>query len=132
MGAYKYIRESFAKTTAQRGETVRKRLEAWRKQPGVVRVDNPTNPARAREVGYKAKKEFIIARVRVSKGKRSRPRAEMGRKPGKNVKRVPFAKPLSWLAEQKAAKKFTNLAVINSYNVASDGDVEYYEIVLRA
>lgn len=131
MGAYKYIMQSFAKTTAERSGTLRKRLQEWRGQPGVIRIKKPTNPARAREIGYKAKKEVIVIRVRVQKGKRSRRRPRMGRKPGKNVKRVSMAKPLSWMATQKALRKHSNLSLVGSYKVATDGDTEYFEVILR-
>lgn len=86
---------------------------------------------RARSLGYKAKKEFVIARVRVAKGKRSRPAPALGRKPGKNVKRVSLAKSLRWLAEQKALRKHKNLSLIGSYFIGSDGVSEYYEVIMR-
>ena len=131
MGAYKYILQSFAKTTAERGDILRKRLQEWRSQPPVIRIEKPTNPARAREIGYKAKKEIVVIRVRVHKGKRTRRKPNMGRKPGKNVKRVSMAKPLSWMATQKALRKHTNLALVGSYKAATDGDSEYFEVILR-
>lgn len=130
MGAYKYIKKSFEKTAKGRNPILRARLEAWRKQPGVVRAENPLNPARARELGYKALKEIIVARVRVGKGMRSRPKAKMGRKPGKNVKRVSMSRPMSWMAVQKALKRFSNTVPVGVYKAASDGDSEYFEVIL--
>ncbi len=35
-----------------------------------------------------------------------------------------------WIAEQKAQRKFQNLEVLNSYQVAKDGVYAWYEIIL--
>src|SRR3989338_4728979 len=131
MGMYKYVKESFAKSVATRSNEYKKRLDVWRRQPTVVRAEGPTNVVRAHVLGYKAKKEFTIVRTRVSKGKRARPSPRLGRKPGKNVKRVSPGLNLQRLAEQRVFSKFSNLSVVNSDLAGEDGMHKYYEVIMR-
>jgi large subunit ribosomal protein L15e len=35
-----------------------------------------------------------------------------------------------WIAEQRAAKKFKNLEVLNSYKIGKDGINYFYEVIL--
>ena len=35
-----------------------------------------------------------------------------------------------WIAEQRAQKKFPNLEVLNSYNLAKDGKHYFYDVIL--
>lgn len=104
----------------------------WRKQKVVVRVEKPTRLDRARSLGYKAKKGFVIARVRVRKGGRKRRLyGRKGRKPSKaGVLKFTPKKSLQWIAEEKAQRKFPNLNVLNSYWVGSDGKFAWYEVLL--
>ena len=44
-----------------------KKLIEWRKGPAIVRVPKPTNPWRARQIGYKAKQGVVVVRVRIRK-----------------------------------------------------------------
>ena len=50
------------------------RLRAWklRQLPAVHRVEHPTNPAKARAVGYKAKQGYVVFRARVRRGNRKK------------------------------------------------------------
>lgn len=110
----------------------RSRLIEWRRQQAVERIERPTNPSRARELGYKAKKGFVMARARVKRG--GQPRrlyGRRGRKPKKAglVKFTP-GKGLQWIAEERAAKRFTSLEVLNSYYVGEDGRSKWYEVIL--
>ncbi len=127
---YKYVRKSFAQSMKTRSDSYKARLSKWRKEHTIERAENPTNPVRARELGYAATKDFVIARVRVKRGKRARPRARLGRKPGKDRKRVNPGRNLAYYAEQKAKRRFTNLEVLGSYIVAEDGVNKFFEIVL--
>lgn len=110
---------------------LRSRLIQWRTQQAVERIEKPTNPERARALGYKAKKGFVMARARVKRG--GQPRrlyGRRGRKPKKAglVKFTP-GKGLQWIAEEHAAKRFTNLEVLNSYYVGEDGKHKWYEVI---
>lgn len=131
MSFYKHLLKSFAATYKQRTPALRERLSKWRNAPVVARVAKPLNPARARALGYKAKKEFIVARVRIAKGKRRRRDPDLGRKPGKNRRTQPPGKSLQWLAGQRAARRFPNLKLINSYYVGEEGQNKYFEVILR-
>ncbi len=109
----------------------RERLVEWRRQPAVVRVEKPTRPDRARSLGYKAKQGFVIVRVRVRKGGRRKPRPRSGRKPaGMGVLKLTPGKNIRWIAEERAARKFPNLEVLNSYYVAEDGKYYWYEVIM--
>ena len=58
---------------------MRQRVIIWRRQPVIVRIDKPTRIDRARRLGYKAKKGFVMVRVRVRRGGRRKPRPKMGK-----------------------------------------------------
>lgn len=111
-------------------KTLRERMTEWRKSEVFTRVDKPLRLDRARALGYKAKKGFVIIRVRIKRGghKRSRPNK------GRRGKRLHIRKTLKmnyrWIAEQRAAKKYSNLEVLNSYHIGKDGENYFYEIIL--
>lgn len=130
MGMYKYIQKSFQKEYHERSASYRARLSKWRKEGAVVRAEKPTNLARARTLGYKAKQGWCIVRVRVGRGMRKRPHPFGGRKPGKNYSYVQPGKSLQRIAEERAARKYSNLEVLNSYFVGSDGQYKYFEVIL--
>mgnify|MGYP000288814103 CR=1 FL=1 len=127
-GMYHYLREIWKKPW----DLVKKRLVKWRREPVVKRIEKPTRLDRARALGYKAKQGFIVVRVRVRKGGRDRPLyGRGGRKPSKaGVKKFTPKKSLQWVAEEKAARKYPNLEVLNSYYVGEDGQYKWYEVIL--
>jgi len=131
MSATKYIRESFRKTMAERAPAYKARLIKWHKQSPVVRLDGPTNIPRARGLGYKATKDILVVRVRISKGKRVRRRADLGRKPGKNRKEVNPGAPLSYYAVIKAANRFSNLSPLGVYLAGETGTDKYFEVIMK-
>lgn len=130
VGMYKYIQEAFQHEYKTRSEAYRKRLQQWRKEGTVVRIEKPTNLARARSLGYKAKEGYIMARVAVGRGSRKRRHPRGGRKPAKNVAYLSPGKSLQRIAEEKAARKFSNCEVLNSYWVGQDGTKKYFEVIL--
>ncbi|MEM2138210.1 MAG: hypothetical protein QW568_03935 [Candidatus Anstonellaceae archaeon] len=130
MGMYKYIQQSFQKQYKERSELLRKRITEWRKLGTVVRILRPTNLARARSLGFKAKDGYYMARVAVGRGSRKRPHPWGGRKPAKNVAYLSPGKSLQRQAEEKAGRVFSNLEVLNSYWVGQDGTKKYFEVVL--
>ncbi|MBI4361513.1 50S ribosomal protein L15e [Candidatus Micrarchaeota archaeon] len=131
MGYAKYVRASFAKSAKERSESYTLRLRKWRKQPVVNRADGPTNPVRARELGYKAAPGYVIARVRIRRGRHRRRQPDLGRKPGRNRKRVEPGRELKWYAQNRAARRFANLTPVNAYWVGEDGVYKYFEVILR-
>ena len=66
---------------------LRARMLAWRKSEAVVKVDKPLRLDRARNLGYKAKKGFVVARVRVLRGGRTKMRPKHGRRSKRNRSR---------------------------------------------
>jgi large subunit ribosomal protein L15e len=130
--AYKYIAEAWKKPEKSFvDELMRQRLIEWRKQPTILRVEKPTRLDRARKLGYKAKQGFIIARVRVRRGGLRKQRPRSGRRPKRmGVKKYKPAKSLRLIAEERAARKFPNLEVLNSYWVGEDGRSKWFEIIM--
>jgi len=130
--AYKYIAEAWAKPEKSFvNELMRQRLIEWRKQPTITRVEKPTRLDRARKLGYKAKQGFVMARARVRRGglRKKRPRA--GRRPKRmGVKKFKPAKSLRLIAEERTARKFPNLEVLNSYWVGEDGRSKWFEVIM--
>jgi large subunit ribosomal protein L15e len=130
--AYKYIAEAWKKPEESFvDELMRQRLIEWRKEPAIVRVEKPTRLDRARKLGYKAKQGFIIVRVRVRRGGLRKKRPKAGRRPKRmGVKKYKPAKSLRLIAEERAAKKFPNLEVLNSYWVGEDGRFKWFEAIM--
>jgi len=107
------------------------RLIKWRREPTVTRAERPTRIDRARRLGYKAKQGYVIARARIRRGSLNRIRPVAGRRPTKlGVNKITLSRSSRWVAEEKAARRFPNLAVLNSYYVARDGKYKWYEVVL--
>ena len=129
---YRFIHKSWKKPKENLGGIIRKRLIEWRKQDVVERIEKPTRLDRARSLGYKAKKGYVLVRVKLKKGgRRRRLYGRRGRKPSKAglVKFTP-KKGLRWIAEEKANRKFPNLEVLNSYLAVDDGVNKWFECIL--
>ena len=131
-GLYHYLREQWKRPyDGEHKEVMKQRLVQWRREPAVVRVEHPTRLDRARALGYKAKQGIIVVRVRVRKGGLNRPRPNKGRRPKRmGVYGYAPAKPTRLIAEERAARKYPNMEVLNSYWVGEDGQYEWYEVIL--
>ncbi len=130
MGMYSLIQKTFQAEYHARSPLYRARLSKWRTEGAIVRAERPTNLARARTLGYKAKQGYCIVRVRVGRGSRKRPHPWGGRKPGKNYAYVQPGKSLQHISEERAARRYSNLEVLNSYFVGADGQYKFFEIIL--
>jgi len=130
--AYKYIAEAWANPEKSSiDELMRRRLIEWRRQPTIFRIEKPTRLDRARKLGYKAKQGFVIVRVRVRRGGLRKQRPKAGRRPKRmGVKKFKPAKSLRLIGEERAARNFPNLEVLNSYWVGEDGRSKWFEIIL--
>ncbi len=130
--AYAYIREAWKKPwDGYVGELMWLRLQKWRREGAVVRLERPTRLDRARALGYKAKKGIIVVRVRVRRGGRYVRRPNKGRKTkGLVVHRRTPRKSLQWIAEERAARRYPNMEVLNSYWVGEDGKYKWFEVIL--
>jgi len=129
---YHYIAEAWKRPyDGEMGLLMKQRFIEWRRQPTVVRIDKPTRLDRARALGYKAKPGFVIVRVRVRKGGMRKPRPDSGRRPKRmGVYGYAPAKSLRLIAEERAARKYPNLEVLNSYYVGEDGNYKWFEVIL--
>lgn len=126
MGLYKILKENWKKSENQ----YKDRIIEWRQEPSTIRCDRPTRLDKARELGYKAKQGFIIARQRVFRGGHTRPSDRGGRKPKNNGLRMNLNKNYQLICEERANKKFLNCEVLNSYYLAKDGKYIWYEVIL--
>lgn len=130
MGAYKYIQDTFQEEYKQRSEGYRKRLFEWRNGPAMIRLQRPTNIARARRLGYKAKQGFVLVVTRIRRGRRARRKPMGGRKPRHNYIFVQPQQSHQVMAEKRANIRYRNLEVLNSYWVGEDGMYIYFEVIL--
>jgi large subunit ribosomal protein L15e len=130
MSAYKNIRETLINEYKARDDLYKRKIAEWSSLQTVARIDKPSNIPRARELGYKAKEGILVARVKVVKGKRKRPKADGGRKPSKSGRFYARMKSLQSIAEERAARKFPNCEVLNSYSVGQSGTHSFYEVIL--
>ena len=130
--AYKYMAEEWAKPEKSFvDELMRQRMIEWRRQRTVTRVERPLRLDRARKLGYKAKQGFVIARARVRRGGLRKVRPRSGRRPKRmGVLKFKPAKSLRLIAEERAARKFPNMEVLNSYWVGEDGRSKWFEVIL--
>lgn len=100
-------------------------------EEAVSRIDKPSNLPRAKSLGYKAKKGFIVVRVRVKRGGGAHKRPRSGRRPKRmGVNKLTRNISKQRIAELRASSKYPNCEVLNSYYVGEDGKHKYYEVIL--
>jgi large subunit ribosomal protein L15e len=130
--AYKYVAKAWKRPeNSFVKDLMWQRLIEWRKQHAIIRVERPTRLDRARKLGYKAKQGFVVARVRVRRGGLRKIRPKAGRRQKRmGVAKFKPAKSLRLIAEERAARKFPNLEVLNSYWVWEDGRFKWFEVVM--
>lgn len=127
-GMYHYLRQKWKKPGK---ELTKERMIEWRKGNSLVKVDKPLRLDRARSLGYKAKKGFVLIRVKIGRGGRKRERAGVkGRKTRKQTIRKTLKMNYKWVAEMRAGKKYKNLNVLNSYWIGKDGKHYFYEVIM--
>jgi large subunit ribosomal protein L15e len=129
---YAYVREAWKQPKNTEVRTLLwHRMQTWRREGSVVRVDRPTRIDRARSLGYKAKQGIVVARVKVRRGGRRKSRYIRGRRTARmGMSRITPGKSIQRIAEERAAKKYPNMEVLNSYWVGADGRSKWYEVIL--
>jgi large subunit ribosomal protein L15e len=127
---YKRMKQTIASEYKTRSDVYKARIIKWNTEPTITKVEHPTNIARARELGYKAKEGVIIVRVSTKGGSRKRKHAAGGRKNSKSGRYFTRSKSSQVIAEERAARKYMNFEVLNSYFVGSAGSKKFYEIIL--
>ena len=125
-GLYHYLREAWKKPDAK---TLRERMTLWRAGNVFTKVEKPLRIDRARSLGYKDKKGFVVIRVRIKRGGHKRPRPNKGRRSKRLHTNKNLKMSYKWIAEQRVSKKFTNLEVLNSYNIGKDGMHYFFEVI---
>ncbi|MES3517270.1 MAG: 50S ribosomal protein L15e [Natronomonas sp.] len=129
---YSHIREAWE--TPKEGKLAElqwQRQQQWRDEGAIERIERPTRLDRARSLGYKAKQGIVVARVSVRKGGARKQRFKAGRRSKRQgVNKITRRSSIQRIAEQRAARKFPNLRVLNSYWVGEDGTQKWHEVIL--
>ena len=126
-GFYHYLGEAWKSPDKK---TLRERMIGWRKSDAITKVEKPLRLDRARILGYKAKKGFVVVRVKLKRGGHKKPRPNKGRRSKRMHTRKTLKMNYQWIAEQRAERKYTNLVALNSYQIGKDGIYYFYEVIL--
>jgi large subunit ribosomal protein L15e len=107
------------------------RKQEWRQQGAIERIERPTRLDRARSLGYKAKQGIVMSRAAIRKGGARKQRFTAGRRSKRQgVTRITRRKNLQRVAEERTARVYPNLRVLNSYPVGQDGSHKWFEVIL--
>lgn len=128
---YNHVADQWKKPDNSYQSAQYNRLIQWRKEENFSRVEKPLRIDRARSLGYKAKPGYIIVRARVRRGGLRKPKIKGGRKAAaKGITKITMGKSTQRIAEERTAKRYPNMEVLNSYWVGEDGKNHYYEVIL--
>ncbi len=125
-GLYHYLREAWKKPDK---ETQRERMTEWRKSGTFTKEEKPLRIDRARSLGYKDKKGFVIIRVKIKRGGHKRPRPNKGRRSKRLHTRKNLMMNYKEIVEQRVSRRYSNLEVLNSYQIGKDGKHYFYEVI---
>ncbi len=128
MGYLAYVKKLWQHP--KENEHYRELLLAARREPVTVRLERPTNIARARSLGYKPKQGVIVVRQRLLRGGRMRPDIKGGRRSAHARQSKIVKKNYQQIAEERVAAKYKNCEVLNSYKILEDGKHLWYEVIL--
>lgn len=129
---YSHVREAWKNPSESYVKDLqRTRMVEWRKGQSFERIEKPTRIDRARSLGYKAKQGYVLVRARVRRGSLRKRTIKGGRRAKrKGITKITMAKSIQRIAEERTAKRYPNLEVLNSYWVGADGRSKYYEVIL--
>ena len=127
MGIAKYLRTAWKKPDVR---VLRERMTEWRKSDVITRVEKPLRLDRARALGYKAKKGVVVVRIRLERGGHKKSRPNKARRTKRLHNRKNLKMNYKEIAEQKVARKFSNMEVLNSYHIGKDGVNYFFEVIL--
>lgn len=132
MGVAKHMQATWNRPKASiPAKARRERMAGWRREGVFQRIQRPTRIDAARRVGYKAKQGIVMVRTRVRRGGLRKGKVHMKRKPSKaGVKKITMGKSIQRIAEERTARRYPNLEVLNSYWVGEDGKNKFYEVIL--
>ncbi len=126
-GFYHFIKQAWKKPDMK---TLRERMIEWRKSEAFTRVEKPLRLDKARALGYKAKKGFVVVRIRILRGGHKRHRPNKKRRSKRLHGRKNLSMNYKFIAEQRVARKYPNLEVLNSYPIGKDGVHYFFEVIL--
>ena len=128
---YEYLGEQWKKPDLSYNSPQQQRMIQWRKEENFSRIERPTRIDRARSLGYKAKPGYIVVRAKVRRGGLRKHTIRAGRKPSaKGISKITMGKSTQRIAEERTAKHYPNMEVLNSYWVGEDGKNHFYEVIL--
>ena len=128
---YSHVKDQWKKPDTSYQKPQQQRMIQWRQEENFIRVEKPLRIDRARALGYKAKQGYAIIRARVRRGGLRKHKIKGGRKPSeKGINKITAAKSTQRIAEERTAKRYPNMEVLNSYWIGEDGKHHYYEIIL--
>jgi large subunit ribosomal protein L15e len=125
-GMYHYLKQAWKKPTLE----MRKQQIAWRRGNAIEIVEKPLRLDRARALGYKAKPGFVVVRVKLLRGGRRRAAVTAGRRTKRMSNKLVLKLNYQAVAEMRAARRYKNLEVLNSYWIGQDGRNYFYEVIL--
>ena len=123
---YYYIQKAWRKPDVK---ILRERMIEWRASGVFTKVEKPLRLDRARALGYKDKKGFVVIRIRVGRGGHKRPRPNKGRRSKRLHTRKNLMMNYKTIAEQRVSRRYRNLEVLNSYQIGKDGVNYFYEVI---
>ena len=128
---YDYVGDQWKKPDTSYQSPLKSRLIEWRQEENFSRVEHPLRIDRARSLGYKAKQGYIVVRARVRKGGLRKHHFKGGRKAtARGINKITAGKSTQRIAEERTAKRFPNMEVLNSYWVGADGRYHFFEVIL--
>jgi len=128
---YDYVGDQWKKPDRSYKSPQHQRLIQWRKEDNFTRVDKPLRIDRARSLGYKAKPGYIVVRAHVRRGGLRKHTIKGGRRAAaKGITKITMGKSTQRIAEERTAKRFPNMEVLNSYWIGEDGKNHFYEVIL--
>lgn len=105
---------------------------SWRRGRTVQRIVKPSRLDKARMLGYKAKKGFVVVRVKVSRGGLRKIPPKLGRRQKRmGISKIKRGKSMGKIAEERALRKHPNLDLLGAYYVGEDGSVKWFEVVMK-
>ena len=125
-GLYHRLREAWKKPDKK---TLRERMIKWRASGVFTKVEKPLRLDRARALGYKDKKGFVVIRIRIRRGGHKRTRPNKGRRSKRLHTRKTLKMNYKWIAESRVQNKYSNLEILNSYQIGKDGMHYFYEVI---
>lgn len=109
----------------------RQRLIQWRRDNVITKIERPTNLDRARRLGYKPKQGIVLVRAKINRGGRKIIPPSGGRRSKRSgITRITPNQSRKNIVQNRVARRYPNMEVLNSYLVAQDGKTLFFECIL--